>query len=83
MKFSVYTKYGCPYCTKILEVLNYLSSTKGFPIVEYVLNTDFTKEQFYDKFGESSTFPQVLLNEQTHLGGCSDTVKYLQEYKII
>ena len=83
MKFSVYTKYGCSYCTKILEVLNYLSSTKGFPIVEYVLNTNFTKEQFYDKFGESSTFPQVVLNEQTHLGGCSDTVKYLQEYKII
>jgi glutaredoxin len=45
------------------------------------LDTDFTRDQFYAEFGEGSTFPQVVLNDQT-LGGCSDTIKYLQENDI-
>lgn len=82
MKFTVYSKYGCPYCTKIIQVLNQLSGQKGYPIVEYVLDTHFTREQFYEEFGEGSTFPQVVCND-LHLGGCSDTVKYLKEQNII
>ena len=83
MKFTVYSKHGCPYCTKIITVLNHLSVTKGFPIVDYVLDTHFTREAFYQQFGEGSTFPQVVLNDSINLGGCTDTVKYLQEKNII
>lgn len=82
MNFTVYSKYGCPYCTKVIQVLSVLSSSKGFPVREYVLGTDFTREEFYKEFGEGSTFPQVILNDQ-HLGGCSDTVRYLQENKLL
>jgi glutaredoxin 3 len=82
MNFTVYSKHGCPYCTKVLQVLSALSSSKGYSVIEYVLDTNFTREEFYKKFGDGSTFPQVTLNE-THLGGCSDTVKYLQENKMV
>lgn len=82
MNFTIYSKHGCPYCTKVTQVLSSLSASKGYSIREYVLGTDFTREEFYKEFGQGSTFPQVILNEK-HIGGCSDTVKYLQENKLL
>jgi len=78
MNFTVYSKKGCPYCDKIKMVLNDLSVKKGYPIICYELGTEFTREQFYAEFGEGSTFPQVVFDKK-NIGGCSDTVKYLQE----
>ena len=78
MTFTVYSKKGCPFCDKVKVVLNELSIKKGYPIICYELGTQFTREEFYAEFGEGSTFPQVIF-ETKHLGGCVDTVKYLQE----
>lgn len=78
MKFTVYSKDGCPYCTKIQQVLE-LSNLQH---VVYKLGTNFNKEEFYAEFGQGSTFPQVVLDNK-HLGGCTDTVKYLQENNLI
>ena len=78
MTFTIYSKDGCPYCTKIEQVLK-LSELNH---VVYKLNEDFTKEEFYSEFGDKSTFPQVVVNK-THLGGCIDTVKYLKENQLI
>jgi len=78
MNFQVYTRTGCPYCTQIKQVLQ----GKGYSFTEKQLNRDFTREQFYAKFGTGSTFPQVLLDSKK-LGGCTDTVKYLREQKLI
>ena len=47
----------------------------------YTLGERFNREEFYGEFGEGSTFPQVTCNGQK-LGGCVDTIKYLQEHKI-
>lgn len=71
-KFTVYSKSGCPYCDKIVQVLE----QSHLQHVVYKLGEHFTKEQFYHEFGEGSTFPQVILNDQ-HLGGCADTIAYL------
>lgn len=79
MKFTIYSKDGCPYCTKIQQVLN-LSELEH---VVYKLNEDFTREEFYSQFGDGSTFPQVVLNDQENLGGCSNTIKYLKEQKLV
>lgn len=49
----------------------------------YTLNENFIKEEFYAEFGEGSTFPQVVLNDTEHLGGCVDTVKYLKENNLV
>jgi glutaredoxin len=50
--------------------------------VVYKLGNQFTREEFYAEFGQGSTFPQVIADDK-HLGGCSDTVKYLQEQKLV
>ena len=76
--FAVYTKTGCPYCTKIKDVL----ADKGYTFREYQLDKDFTRESFYEEFGEGSTFPQVLLNSEK-LGGCVDAVKYMRQNNLI
>lgn len=78
MKFTIYSKDGCPYCTKVEQVLQLTQ----LQYVLYKLNEDFTREEFYSEFGEGSTFPQVIVDEK-HLGGCSDTVKYLKEQNLV
>jgi len=78
MKFTVYSKDGCPYCTKVQQVLE----LANLQHVIYKLNNEFTKEEFYAEFGEGSTFPQVIVNDQ-HIGGCTDTVQYLKEQNLV
>ena len=78
MNFTVYSRDGCPYCTKIQEVLE-LAELKH---VIYKLNRDFDRESFYEQFGQGSTFPQVVLNGD-NLGGCTETVAYLKENKLV
>lgn len=82
MTFTVYSKKLCPYCDKVKKVLENLSVTKGNPVVIYELDTHFNRDEFYSEFGEGSTFPQVLLGNE-HLGGCSETVKYLKENNML
>lgn len=79
MKFTVYSKEGCPYCVKVQQVL----TLANLEHVVYKMGTDFSREEFIAEFGNGSTFPQVILNDETLIGGCSDTVKYLQENRII
>ena len=78
MNFTVYSKDGCPYCSRIKSVL----SAKGLSFVEYNLGVDFEQKAFYDQFGNGSTFPQVVLNNE-NLGGCNDAVKYLRDKNLI
>lgn len=78
MSFTIYSKYGCPYCEKIIQVLDHVKAQ----YVVYTLDQHFTREEFYAEFGEGTTFPQVI-SENKKLGGCSDTIKYLQEQKIL
>ena len=78
MDFTVYTRTGCPYCTQVKQILE----GKNLPYGEKQLNKDFTREEFYAQFGERSTFPQVLLDSK-RLGGCTETVRYLRENRLI
>ena len=82
MNFTVYSKDGCPYCEKIKEVM---TLTKQNHVV-YNLEDDFTREDFYGEFGQGSTFPQVICDDtgQRHkIGGCSETVEFIREKKIV
>ena len=78
MNFTVYSKIGCPYCDKVKQVLELTKQ----PFVVYTLDEDFTHQQFYAEFGEGSTFPQVICNEQK-IGGSVDTIKFLKENQIV
>ena len=78
MTFTVYSRNGCPYCTKVQQVLE-LAELKH---VVYKLGTDFDRTEFYAKFGQGSTFPQVILDDEM-IGGCTETVKYLREQNLV
>ena len=78
MNFTVYSREGCPYCVKIVEVLK-LAELR---FVEYKLDRDFDRDSFYGQFGFGSTFPQVV-RDGTNIGGCTETVKYLQENNLV
>lgn len=78
MNFTVYSKQDCPHCYKVKQVLELTGSN----FVIYKLGEDFTKDEFYSEFGEGSTFPQVLCDDQK-LGGCTDTVKFLKEKQVV
>ena len=78
MTFTVYSKDGCPFCVKVCRALQ-LAEIKH---VIYKLDRDFTREEFYDKFGKGSTFPRVVKDEEL-IGGCTETVKYLREQKLV
>ena len=78
MNFTVYSKQGCPYCDKVKSVLE-LTNQK---YVTYMLDEDFSREEFYAEFGEGSTFPQVVCNDKK-IGGSVDTIKFLKEQQII
>ena len=76
--FAVYSKDGCPYCTKVVQVLELAKLNH----VVYKLDKQFNKESFYGEFGNGSTFPQVVMNGRK-LGGCTETVKYLKENHMV
>ena len=77
MNFTVYSKENCPYCYKVKQVLE----LTGSKFVTYKLDEDFTREEFYAKFGEGSTFPQVLCDDEK-IGGSVDTIKFLKANQI-
>ena len=76
--FTVYSKDGCPYCTKVVQVLELAKLNH----VVYKLGNQFNKDAFYGEFGNGSTFPQVVVNGRK-LGGCTETVKYLKENNMV
>lgn len=78
MNFTVYSKTDCPYCYKVKQVLELTGSS----FVVYTLDEDFTREQFYSEFGEGSTFPQVICDDQK-IGGSVETIKFLKEQKVV
>lgn len=78
MIFTVYSRDGCPYCDKIQQVFE-ITEIKH---VIYKLNRDFTREEFYERFGQGSTFPRVV-KDDTLIGGCTETVKYLKEQNLV
>ena len=78
MNFTVFSKEDCPYCDKVKQVLK-LTESK---FVVYTLGKQFERDAFYGEFGEGSTFPQVVCDGKK-LGGSVETIKFLQENKII
>ena len=76
--FAVYSKDGCPYCSKVVQVLELAELNH----VVYKLDRNFDRQSFYGEFGNGSTFPQVVMNGRK-LGGCTETVKYLKENNIV
>ena len=44
--FTIYTRSGCPYCSKIESIMELAE----FKHVVYHLGVDFTRDEFYAEF---------------------------------
>ncbi len=78
MQAVVYTKENCQWCDRVKQLFNAVE----IDYLEYKYNKDFNKSQFYDEFGEGATFPQVSIGSK-HIGGCKETLQYLQQEEIL
>ena len=71
---EIWSKPACPYCVRAKN----LCEQKGYEYKYYMIDEDFTREEFIAEFGEGSTFPQVSCDGKK-LGGSVETVKFLKE----
>ena len=70
MDVEIYSKTNCGYCTRARIKLQ-----KHSPKI-YMLNQDYTREEFFTKFPNAKTFPQIIINNQ-HIGGYNELEKWL------
>ncbi len=75
---TVYSKVGCSYCDAIEKLL----TIKKVPFEKKVLNVDYTRQDFIDKFGVTS-FPKVLDPQGNLIGGAKETAAYLKNQDIL
>ena len=73
-KFYVYSKDGCGFCDRLTEFME----SKGVLFERFTLDNDFSKEEFIEKFGSNTTFPKVVKEDGTVIGGATETVNYLK-----
>ena len=78
MKAVLWSKDDCQWCERVKQ----LFAATNREYLEDKLDKDFTKHQFYEEFEEGATFPQVHLDNK-HIGGCKDTLQYLQKENLI
>ena len=78
MQAVVYTKENCQWCDRVKQ----LFKAVDLDYIEYKYDKDFTKQEFQMEFGGDATFPQVSIGSK-HIGGCKETLHYLQEQKIL
>ena len=69
---AIYTRENCEYCRKLKVILD----SFDVKYIQFKLDEDFSREEFYGMFGEGSTFPQVTIDRQ-RIGGCNETIEYL------
>ena len=70
MKVEIYSKTNCGYCDRAKIKLK-----KYNPRI-YMLDQDYTREEFFTKFPNAKTFPQIIINNKL-VGGYNELEKWL------
>ena len=70
MKAEIYSKTNCVFCDKAKMRL-----AKYNPRI-FMLDQDFTKEEFFQKFPNAKTFPQIIINNE-HIGTYNQLEQWL------
>lgn len=67
-KVEIYTKFGCPYCTRAKRLL----ADKGASFEEYDITLGGPQRvEMIDRAGGRTTVPQIFIDGQ-HVGGSDD-----------
>ena len=72
MKIEIYSKTNCIFCDKAKIKLQ-----KYNPKI-LMLDVDYSREDFFKKFPNARTFPQIIINEE-RVGGYSELKKWLEQ----
>ena len=72
MNVEIYSKTNCIFCERAKIKLQ-----SHNPKI-HMLDQDYTKEDFFKKFPNAKTFPQILINNE-HVGGYSDLRSWLEK----
>ena len=70
MEVVIYSRNNCGYCDRAKIKLQ-----KYTPKI-HMLNIDFTRDEFFIKFPNAKTFPQIIINNK-HIGGYHELQKWL------
>jgi glutaredoxin 3 len=76
MKFKIYGKANCQYCTKAVSLL----TNRNIDFDYLSLGKDFDREQLLDQFPSAKTFPQIEVLTEVgveYVGGYVELVEYL------
>ena len=71
MKAEIYSKTNCVFCDKAKMRL-----AKYNPRI-FMLDQDFNREEFFQKFPNAKTFPQIIINDK-HIGTYNELEKWLK-----
>lgn len=73
MRVEVYSKDGCPFCTKAKELLK----SRGLAFTEHKVGGEITKELIQERAGTPvRTVPQIFIDDK-HIGGYTELVAHL------
>ena len=72
MEVEIYSKTNCVFCDKAKMRLQ-----KHNPKI-HMLDQDYNRDDFFKKFPNARTFPQIIINKQ-HIGGYFDLKKWLDQ----
>ena len=70
MEVVIYSRNNCGYCDRAKIKLQ-----KYNPKI-HMLDLDYTREDFFTKFPNAKTFPQIIINND-HVGGYNELIKWL------
>ena len=72
MEVEIYSKTNCVFCDKAKIRLQ-----KHNPKI-HMLDQDYNRDDFFKKFPNARTFPQIIINKQ-HIGGYFELKKWLDQ----
>ncbi|MDC0192721.1 glutaredoxin [Alphaproteobacteria bacterium] len=72
MEVEIYSKTNCVFCDKAKMRLQ-----KHNPKI-HMLDQDYNRDDFFKKFPNARTFPQIIIDKQ-HIGGYLELKKWLDQ----
>ena len=72
MDVEIYSKTNCVFCDKAKITLQ-----KHNPKI-HILDKDYSREDFFKKFPNARTFPQIIINKE-HIGGYSELKRWMDK----
>tara|TARA_B110000116_G_C16393899_1_gene384206 strand:+ start:315 stop:560 length:246 start_codon:yes stop_codon:yes gene_type:complete len=72
MDIEIYSKINCVFCEKAKFKL------KKYNPKIYMLDKDYSRDDFFKKFPHVRTFPQIIINKE-HVGGYAELKRWIEK----